>query len=422
MATVTYNATTSTTLASIWKKYQGPLTDAVNFEVEEFKKVKAMKDAKLLPTTREVLLPIRLNRGLGVAAINEGGGKAVPSTQAPVDLSFSLNHYQKRFSLARRVMLIEQNGGSDAEIVKEIKLANLDTISAFAAYLGDQFYAPSTSVRANTATTLAGATTALTLIQGFAQTWITDASYISRLLPIGERVALQNAGTRVTNAVGTIVAQNTSTPTISVAWDGSVPTDPGATLTVTLANSIDNTVDDYNKGFQANLIDICTASSLHGYATSSNALWNVSTSDTTGGRFTGIRLMKAMDGIQNFSPFEADTVILSQGVYRDMVAQYQGALRFATPYDMAIDGSIKAEGVKFFKSRRVPPGLAVVYASDAWQRFFGNPDVEGQQTTNWSDLDLSEDWDRMNATFDWVGNLACKSRQAFAFHRSLTEQ
>lgn len=422
MATVSYSATTSTTLASIWKKAQGKLKDGINMKVEEFRWIGDLPDAKLVPTTREMLVPARFKRGYGVAAIAEGAGKAVPSTAAPADLTFTLNHYQKRYSIPRRVMLIDQNGGGDAQIKQQLAYMALDALSGFTAYLGDSFWGPSTAIRAQTDTNLSGATDVLTLENGFDQSWITDATYISRLFQVGDRVRIYNGGSQVTNAVGAITAKNASTPSISVTWDGTAPSETTDNLDIVLANSIDNTADDYNKGFAANMIDILTAASLHSYATATEPEWAAGFTDTTGGRFTGPRLMKAKDEIANLSPFEADRVIIAQGVHRDVVSNYQGSLRFMNPMAMQIDGDIKADGVQFKTSRRVPPGSVWVFASEALGRFFGKPDVEGQLSgVSYGDLDESEDYDRLNGEVDWVGNLACTSRRAFAYFRGLTE-
>jgi hypothetical protein len=425
MSTVSYGATTSATLSSIWRKAQGKLRDAINMKVEEFKWLSDLQDAKLVPTTREMLVPARFRHGYGIAAISEGAGKAVPSTYAPTDLSFTLNHYQGRFSIPRRIMLIDTNGGGDAQIKQQLAYMALDKLSGFTAYLGDSFYRPSSAISAQSSTAIGGgASTTFTLSAGFAQSWITNATYLANLFQINDRVRLYRDDTKVqvANAVGAITAKSTTTPSITITWDGSVPADVGQTYDIVLANSIDNTQDDYNKGISGNLIDILTAPTLHGLATSTESEWAAAYTDTTGGRFNGPRLMKGLDEIENLSPFEADTVIMAKGVHRDVVSNYQGSLRFMNPMAMQIDGKVEAEGVEFKKSRRVPPGFVATFASDAWGRFFGKPDVEQElQGVGYGDLDESEDYDRLNGEADWVGNLVCTSRRAFSYWRSLTE-
>lgn len=170
MSAVSYGATTSTTLASIWRKAQGKLRDAINMKVEEFKLLSDLQDAKLVPTTREMLVPARFRHGYGIAAISEGAGKAVPSTYAPTDLSFTLNHYQGRFSIPRKIMLIDTNGGGEAQIKQQLAYMALDKLSGFTAYLGDSFYRPSSAISAQSVTALAGtATQTAVLSAGLAQ-------------------------------------------------------------------------------------------------------------------------------------------------------------------------------------------------------------------------------------------------------------
>ena len=154
-----------------------------------------------------------------------------------------------------------------------------------------------------------------------------------------------------------------------------------------LANTLDNTANDYNKGLAANLMDIYGATILHGISDSTYPQTGPQLTDTSGGRFTGVRFMKGQDAIENFSPYEADACIIAQDVHRDVVAQYQAQLRFASPYKMDIDGSISAEGVTFFKMKRVPNGTVSLYAKDAWEKFFGRPARGGDfADIEWSEL------------------------------------
>lgn len=420
MTILTPTATTSTTLASIWKKFQAKVTEAVSYKVPEFQMLSDMKEGKYLPTTREVFRPIRIAQGYGIGAIAEGAARAVPGTAAPVDLTLTLNHYQGQFAIPQKIMLIAQNGGEDAMIMSQLKYAARDKFDGFTRYLGDSLYMPSSAVRALTSTALNSATVTLTLQQGLSQSFITDAGYISRLFAVGDRVQIMNAGTAVALAVGPITAISATTPSITVVYDGATPTDPGATCQVVLANTLDNTANDYNKGLAANLMDIYGATILHGISDSTYPQTGPQLTDTSGGRFTGVRFMKGQDAIENFSPYEADACIIAQDVHRDVVAQYQAQLRFASPYKMDIDGSISAEGVTFFKTKRVPNGTVSLYAKDAWEKFFGRPDVEDFADIEWSELRPSENYSFMYGGLDWVGNTVCNSRPAFAFWNGLS--
>lgn len=418
MTILTPSATTSTTLASVWKKFQAKVLDGVNYDVPEFRLIQDMKDGKYLPTTREVLRPLCIKQGFGIGAVAEGGARAVPGSSAPIDLTMSLNHYQGQFAVPRRVMLIAENGGSDAQIMSQLKYQARDKYRAMIRYLGDSVYLPSTAIRATTNTDLSSGTNTLTLTNGLNQSWITDGGYISRLFEVSDRIGVLLTGTLVTGATGGITSK-TTTPTLVVVWDGS-PSETSNGLQIVLSNTLDNTVTDYQKGLAANLVDIFTATSVHGVSSSTYPETAAGFTDTTGGRLTGARLMAGQDAIDQYSPYAADTCILDLGVHRDMVSQYQSQLRFESPYKMDVDGSIGMQSIEFFKTKRVPPGFAALFAKDSWEKFFGRPDVSDFADIEWGDLRPSETYDFMYGCVDWVGNTCVNSRQAWAFWRGLT--
>ncbi len=421
MTILTPAPATSTALAAIWKKFQAKVLDGVNYDVPEFRMIGDMKDGKYLPTTREVLRPLCIKQGFGIGAVAEGGARALPGSSAPIDLTMTLNHYQGQFAIPRRVMLIAQNGGSDAMIMSQLKYQARDKYRAMTRYLGDGVYLPSTAIRATTDSNLGSATDTLTLTSGLNQSWITDGSYISRLFEVGDRIGVLLTTTLVSNATGPITGV-TTTPTLVVVWDGSTPSESSNGLQIVLSNTMDNTVTDYNKGLAANVIDIFTATNMHGVSSSTYPTTGPGFTDTSGGRFTGVRLMAGQDAIDQFSPYEADSCLMDLGVHRDVVAQYQSQLRFDSPYKMDIDGSISAEGITFFKTKRVPPGFVALYAKESWEKFFGRPDVSDFADIEWSELRPSEYYDFEYGGIDWVGNICVNSRPAWAFWRGLTTQ
>jgi hypothetical protein len=97
------------------------------------------------------------------------------------------------------------------------------------------------------------------------------------------------------------------------------------------------------------------ATSVHGISSSSVGNWQPSLSDSSGGRFSGVRLHQAADEINNKGGGTAKKIFMAQGVYRDQLSLYQAAVRYDDPFAMEMDGDVKSKGRKFFKSRRVPP-------------------------------------------------------------------
>ena len=116
MTILTPTATTSTTLASIWKKFQAKVTEAVSYKVPEFQMLSDMKEGKYLPTTREVFRPIRIAQGYGIGAIAEGAARAVPGTRGSRRSHADPGTTIRASSQSRRrsAVLIAQNGGEDA--------------------------------------------------------------------------------------------------------------------------------------------------------------------------------------------------------------------------------------------------------------------------------------------------------------------
>lgn len=423
--------TTQTAAAKIWRKVQGTAVDGINYEVEELGLIKSLSNAKLAPSLREVTRPVLITRDGGVASISEGGYKARPMSPAPQEISVSLVHLQKQFAIAELVLMISRMGG-DTQIVKQFKYQLRMAVKAMAEQVGDYMYAGSNGIIATTDTDLSGATTVLTLTNGFNQSFITNASYLANRfqstqgvsVAAGDYVRCRDSASsyaQVSNAIGQVTSRSLTNGTITVTWQGSAPSFTTNGIAIVKANSLDDTADDYNKAF-VGLTEVLTATSVHGLSGSTFPDWAAAFSDTTGGRLDGTRIEKAADAIEDASGRTVDTVIWSKGVKRDVKAQYKSAVLFNDAYAIPIDGNIKAKGVKFFASRRVPPGFACPFVSDAWEKFFWKPDLqEGDGSMAESELLESEDIAARVGRIDLVGNLVTNQRNAFSYFTGLTE-
>ena len=422
MAIVSKAPNTSTLAASAWRKFQAPVTKAIRWSIEEARWIKEMKDAKFVPTLREVLFPMMLTRSGGAASVPENSYKAIPRTANPQDGSATLIHLTSRFSVAYKGINI-QNRDSRTYLLSQLKLGAMSSAETLAAQAGDYFYAPESALLARTDTDLAGASTVLTLKDGLGQTWLQNAAYIAARFRINDKVAVYNGATRVTNAVGTVTAINPATPSITVTWDGTAPSETTNDLAIYKANSMDNAQDDRNGGIAGNLMDITQAASLHGLATSAAPEWAVAGTDTTGGRLTYVRLHKALDEVANTAPDPADSLLAAQGVLRDMRQNYEGQLRGELGKKIVIDGDLDV-GLTIRTSRRVPNGVAVVYDADKWQLFDGKTALTSEDGgfNSADDLYESEDTFQFLGDLNWIGNLVCRSRRSFYFFRSLAEQ
>lgn len=430
MTIATKSITTQTQAAKIWRKVQGTAVDGINFEVEELGLLKSLSNAKLASSLREVTRPVLITRDGGVASISEGAFKARPMSPAPQEITVSLVHLQKQFAIAQLVLMISRMGG-DTQLVKQFKFQLRMAVKAMADQVGDYMYCGSNGIIATTDTDLSGATTVLALANGFNQSFISNAAYLSARFKstggvsgaAGDYVRIRDATSsyaQVSNAIGQVVL-NTTPGSISVTWNGSAPSSSTNGLALVKANSLDDSADDYNKAF-VGLTEILTATSLHSLSGSTFPDWAVPFADVTGGRLDGTRLEKACDAVEDASGRKVDTVIWSKGVKRDVKAQYKSALEFNDAYAIPIDGDIKAKGIKFFASRRVPPAFACPFVSDAWERFFWKPDLpEGDGSMAESELLESEDIAASIGRIDLVGNLVVNQRNAFSYFTGLSE-
>ena len=413
MTILTPTATTSTTLASIWKKFQAKVTEAVSYKVPEFQMLSDMKEGKYLPTTREVFRPIRIAQGYGIGAIAEGAARAVPGTAAPVDLTLTLNHYRGQFAIPQKIMLIAQNGGEDAMIMSRLKYAARDKFDGFTRYLGDSLYMPSSAVRAPTSTALNSATVTPTLRQGLSQSFITDAGYIGRLFAVGDRVQIMNAGTAVALAVGPITAISATTPSITVVYDGATPTDPGATCRGRARQHARQHGERLQQGPRRE-----SDGHLRRDDPARHLGLDVSADRPRVDRYVwrsvhGCALHEGTGRHRELLALRSRRLHYRAGCAPRRGGARSCALRFASPYKMDIDGSISAEGVTFFKTKRVPNGTVGLYAKDAWEKFFGRPDVEDFADIEWSELRPSE-----NYSFMYGGSTGSATRSAIAVPRS----
>jgi len=426
MAAVSYNVTTSTSVDEIWRKIQGKLYDGINYTVEEFGWMTEAKDARLAPSTREVLVPVNLTLGGGVASIAEGADEGVPGTPAANEISLALIQFNKRFTISELVRIIDQYAGADAtQIESQLKFSARHMLHSMAAGIGDYWWGKSTAVLALTDTDLTSGTVTVTLKAGYGESWITDPAFMARKFAagdagVGDRVAFLVGGTLQTNCVGRVSARSTSGGTITVIFDVA-PNITTNDLQIVKANSIENTANDYNRGL-VGMLDVLLSSSVHGLSDSTNANWSVAYSDTTGGRLNAPRIQNMRDEIANYGPGEADMLVVADGVKRDLMAQYGTQLRFTTDLNLPVDGNVKVKGLDIKNTRRVPPGLAVMWRGQDYQRFFGQPSVDAQaKGMSWGELKKMENKSGYLSSANFVGNNVCKARKSFAYAYGLTQ-
>lgn len=424
----TYTPTTSATgLNKLWRKVQGKVAIGLNFASAEWMKLNDLPDYDIDWSFREITFPIRINKGAGIASISEGGYEARPSSPNLEEGTLNWVHFNGRFTATQMAKLVAQNAG-DAQIVKQLVYQSTSKIDALGEHFSDYFYGLSTAVMCLTDTDVSGTSGTLTLYAPYGQTDMgTGAAmkkFIAAKFQVGDYVALLASGSDAlvdANAIGKVTAKSSANGTITVTFIGSVSSYTTNGIRVVKSNSLGEEVTDtdVNRGLTG-LIEIARAASLHGLAASSVADWSAASDDTGGGRFTGIRWHGMKDAVENDGGGELNICAIDQGVYRDMLGSMQAAVRFSDPFALEIDGDIKSKGVKFFKTKRVPPGYVIAWDKSSISRMslIKQPKPGDVQ---WEDGFKLVDKSAWIFGIDWPVGMVCQNRKNVAIATGLQQ-
>lgn len=415
MAAATYNITTARVdLVKLWRKIATKLYQGFHFKNAEYDAMPGLTGFEVDWSAREILIPIDLNEGAGVASIPEGGYEAVPSSTTIDEATTTWIHLNKRFTISNIAKWIDQAQGLKPQVKSQFKHQGAKGLQAISRVFSTYYYGFGTGVLAKV-NSAAGAPS-YTLKDAYGLSGVGNGAYFGELFKVGDRVAILNPAGPALRGIAKITAYVAATSTMTL--DGS-PAGAAANDLIVLANSQENTTladgTDYNKAANG-MLDVCTSTSNMGL-THDN--WTASHADATGGRLSGIRLKKAKDAIRNRGVNTPDTLTCSQGVYRDFAAQYQAAVRFADPIAIETDVEVKNGSLKIQKTRLVPPGYAFVHASKSYGKMtlFDKPGApafaDGDKIPDKSGMVFSED-------FPYQQVPTC--RADFGYFSGLTEQ
>jgi len=310
---------------------------------------------------------------------------------------------------------LRDDGGEDPQV----KYQSKKSLEALARRVALQFYGLSTGTVSLTSTSATATTQTLTLIDAFSQSILDDTTYLSSLYEVGDRIGMVPSGALTANGLGVITAN--ASGVLTVVFDGSVVV--AANDAITFANIVTDTTisaTDYNK-WPSGLLDIVTSSSLHGLATSSEANWAAARNNTSGGRFSYVKIKKHRQAIKNASGGNMTDVIWANGVENDVEAGERAA-RIYDSSAMDLDGSIKAKGVTFRTSALVPNGHVFSYDRSGWGKKLLTDKPAEDGMLDFGDMYKAEDRSGLKGGFDLIYALVCRSRAKFARDASLTEQ
>lgn len=415
--------TTAASLNKYWKKIQFPTVQKCfsNGKREEKQLFDSFQDAGVPYSGYENTIALDLNERGGIASLPDFGAMALPSSVNAVEGTVTAVHFNGRFNISDVAKYADR--GQENQLQRQLKSQATQKSDALVEHVSDYFHGSASALLATTDSDISGTTATLTLAAGYGQTGITNAKFLASMWKVGDRGVLATSANALvdgTDSFFAVTAVSKSAGTIDITCDGSVTYSTNG-IKLYKANSIEGTTlaggSDYLKGIVGD-VDIFEATTLHNVSGSTYANWNAAYSDTAAGRFTPTKLRRGRDEIKNDGGVEADVLMVSQGVYRDMFAQERAGLRYEDAGAMTFDGDVKAKGLTIFKSKNVPPGYVRLFARSVMRKWEILPTEE---RSAWGDLQPYEDYAGMFGRIDWFGNRICVNRKGLAYWTTQTE-
>lgn len=366
MATATYTPTRSDTdITELWRKVQKGVVVAAQFGVEEWNWLADLKNFDVDWSAREITMELDINDGVGAATIIEGGKEARPSSPTAVTATITWILINKRFTMSLTAKYIAQKTPR-AMLEDQLRWQSKKAVQTIRRKTGDMFYGFSTGKVAEVGADASGTQIdvkdmyGITGLGASGQNRAVSDLFRGGADGFGDYIAIVNPSGPTLRGIERITSvDDDDTITIAGAVSGQATSDD-----IYFANNLENTTLASGTEKDLNLVgllDAITSTSLHGVSGSTYPLWAASTNDSSGGRFTGIKLRKGKQGIANLGGGKLTDVIWANGVENDVVAQLQAGLRFSDAFAMEMDGEAKSKGVSFMTSRRVPDGHAFAF-------------------------------------------------------------
>jgi hypothetical protein len=407
---------------TVWKKVQTGIVKAYNFGVPEYNYLQRLKKFKVNWSSREMTKELDLLDDYNVASIPEDGYEARPVSVKPVTATFTWILLNARFTMSLTSKYIQQEQGTRGQLVSQFKQQAKTKVRAVRQKIGNMLYGFSNGVIGHLTANNTGTTTLdLDNMYGVASLGGTSASRrVVDLLTDNEYYAItQSDGTF--REIVQVLSVDRSTNIATTAANMGTTADGDLLVGAGSLGNTDIGDTDYDKHIHG-LLDFCTTASIHNVTSATYSRWDVALEDTAGGRFTGVKLRKMKQAIANKGGGTMDTVIWSQGVENDVLAQLQAGLRFGDPFNMEMDGSPKSKGVTFMSTLRVPDGY--VFGFDS-KRSIKKGTLLSEPAEG--DVSFNDGWkipDKSGEVFsiDYPLFTFIENRANLAYHSGLTEQ
>ena len=307
------------------------------------------------------------------------------------------------------------------EMESQLKFQSKKAVQAIRRKVADMFYGFSNGTVAEVSSTTLTVHTLKDMYGVTGLGALGEDNLVTDRFRVGDVIALLTSGGALTGgtSIQAITAVTPATPSITTASISGAATDD----LVVFANNLENTTvaggTEYNAAL-VGLLDVLTSTSIHSVSGDTYDAWNAGYTYTSGGRFTGVRLRKMKQGIYNNGGGKLNTILWSNGVENDVMAQLQAGLRFSDSWGMEMDGEPKSKGIKFATTRRVPDGY--VFGWDSKNSINKATLLPEPGSQAFADGDKLQDRSGLVFSLDYPVFLAYKNRGNMAYVSNATEQ
>lgn len=421
---VTYPTISS--LSKAYKRSTTKLYRAYTRRVPEYRWLDDVPDEDIVPSGRENLIPLDVARGYGASMTQDGGYESRTETPALQEGAFVFVHCNARFAISLRAQALDKAARGNF-IIRQVKYQSIKAIEGVMRKFAYQFYGFSTGVlcKIKTGGTYTANTVHTILLKdGFGLTTITDPAYLANMFTIGEGVGLVRTAALVTNALGTVSAVDPVNGTIDITWNGGATVTPAIDDQLVYANAVTGGTlaeTDYNQ-WPVGLFDAITSASVHGLATATAAAWAAALNNASGGSLGFVKGKKLRQALENNGDTTLRRLIVSNGVENDMQAKERGALVWASPDAMSLDGNVKMKGVEQVTSRFAPPTYAFGIGADAIGKKVVTEKPDEEELIDFGRLFKAEDRSALKGGVDMIWAHIVRSRARLGQYSGLNEQ
>lgn len=355
----------------VWRPYYGKLVKGFQVLTPEWKFLKRLENFDQL-SPRQIVWPVDLITGGGIAMTYDAGPTARATSNAPVEATDTWKHMTGRFEVSYDVLTMNNSSKvARQQIVKQLRYQVRDKLMSFKKRMSYGFYGHNDGVLflVNSA---AGAPS-YTVKDRYGETGL--ATDVSWLTPGKDYVAVYEPGVGLrTNGIQKVTAVNRTTQTITLA---AGPTGAATGDQIVLANHIDGTTHDLNRGMNG-MLDLTSAASLHNITTAAQPDWSAAIDTALSAALSGSKLYTAFETCEKESGYRPDFAWTTIGAIASAGGSQLDQRRYSDKEDTMRLGfrklnvmGVQTEGMLF-----CPPGHFFAGSSKALKKLSPDEDVK----------------------------------------------